>query len=265
MLVKFNMEVTNLWEYAFLDNYDHWVNELAENLSRKERWNYINDYSRHSHPVLRNYINHTFRRAQELSDNVPNGGYLFVSENSTCFDTGLFTEKYEPIYALFNKKSATAKLDWKFRGFYKESSREMQHITKLPDRVRYFSDINELYYDTKYDLRIDMDHILSDQENFERIPEMHRSLPNLAMVFRGMALQYAIVRIKENYKSAVPQYFKGKVQFLIPISLGEPSIVDLALAVSRNGDIYTGKTCLTLDMAYNNARLIARPETDWLS
>lgn len=28
---------------------------------------------------------------------------------------------------------------------------------------------------------------------------------------------------------------------------------------------YQGHTCLTLDMAYNNARLIARPNSDWLN
>ena len=27
---------------------------------------------------------------------------------------------------------------------------------------------------------------------------------------------------------------------------------------------YAARTCLTLDMAYNNARLICRPETSWI-
>lgn len=84
------------------------------------------------------------------------------------------------------------------------------------------------------------------------------------MLLSGAALEYARIRIKENYKAAVPQYFRGAIQFLIPISLGDPAIVDLSLAVGREGDIYTGHTCLTLDMAYNNARLIAKPESDWL-
>ncbi len=84
------------------------------------------------------------------------------------------------------------------------------------------------------------------------------------MLFKGGALEYAKIRIKENYKAAVPQYFNKKIQFLIPISLGDPSIVDLSLAVGKEGGVYTGHTCLTLDMAYNNARLIAKPESDWL-
>ena len=39
----------------------------------------------------------------------------------------------------------------------------------------------------------------------------------------------------------------------------------LALTVTKIGNFYQGHTCLTLDMAYNNARLIAKPESNWLS
>ncbi|MCL2036084.1 MAG: DUF3825 domain-containing protein [Oscillospiraceae bacterium] len=105
---------------------------------------------------------------------------------------------------------------------------------------------------------------MDDQRNRERIPEVYRDSPILPMLFQGAALEYAKVRIMENYKAAVPQLFNGKIQFLIPISLGDPKKVDLSLAVSKVEGVYTGKTCLTLDMAYNNARLIAKPESDWL-
>ena len=43
-----------------------------------------------------------------------------------------------------------------------------------------------------------------------------------------------------------------------------PAVADLALAVSREGNVYMASTCLTLDMAYNNARLLARPDSEWL-
>ncbi|MDY2966747.1 MAG: DUF3825 domain-containing protein [Vescimonas coprocola] len=53
---------------------------------------------------------------------------------------------------------------------------------------------------------------------------------------------------------------------MIPICLVSESVLDLALVVSKNaaGNQYLGHTCLTLDMAYNNARLIARPDSAWL-
>ncbi|HII1671176.1 TPA: DUF3825 domain-containing protein [Salmonella enterica] len=32
----------------------------------------------------------------------------------------------------------------------------------------------------------------------------------------------------------------------------------------QGNDFYRASTCLTLDMSYNNARLLARPDRDWL-
>ena len=40
---------------------------------------------------------------------------------------------------------------------------------------------------------------------------------------------------------------------------------DVAIAVTKKNGCYQGHTCLTLDMAYNNVRLIAKPESNWLS
>lgn len=71
-------------------------------------------------------------------------------------------------------------------------------------------------------------------------------------------------RVSENYKLAIPQYFDGKIQLLLPLCLQSDSKPDLALVVTKVGNYYQGHTCLTLDMAYNNARLIAKPESNWL-
>ena len=38
----------------------------------------------------------------------------------------------------------------------------------------------------------------------------------------------------------------------------------LARPTQREDCFYAARTCLTLDMAYNNARLICRPETSWI-
>lgn len=52
----------------------------------------------------------------------------------------------------------------------------------------------------------------------------------------------------------------------MPLCLQTPGIPDLALTCSKTEDKskYMGHTCLTLEMAYNNARLIAKPDTNWL-
>ena len=45
----------------------------------------------------------------------------------------------------------------------------------------------------------------------------------------------------------------------------DPTRADLALVVERFADFYRAATCLALDMAYNNARQLARPDRDWLA
>ncbi len=146
------------------------------------------------------------------------------------FNTGLYTNFYQEIFAYFTKNQNADKQKWFLDGFY----------TSYP-------------------------HIFNDPDNFLRIPESIRESSNKIMLFDG-AIKRAKQMINANYKTAVPQYYKGKIQLLIPICLINDNVPDLALVVSKNemGNQYLGHTCLTLDMAYNNARLIARPDSNWL-
>lgn len=251
------------YRFAFLADYENQIEALMK-LARSERWDYLHDTQAFPHQILRNYINHTFMRLMELHSEDPSINYIYEDSQWLCFDTGLFTNNFESIYALLSPNDPGYSSRWKLKGFYKKSAYELRKIPKLPIRASYFDNFEDLIYDTRLDLRVNIDHILDDEENKKRIPMQYRESANLPMMFMGLALEYAKIRIKENYKAAVPQYFNGKVQFLIPISLGDPSVVDLSLAVGKEGGIYTGHTCLTLDMAYNNARLIAKPESDWL-
>lgn len=80
------------------------------------------------------------------------------------------------------------------------------------------------------------------------------------------AIDEAKKMVKTNYKIAVPQYYDNKIQLLLPLCLtpGSPN-PDLALVTHKlNGNTYTARTCLTLKMAYNNARLIVKPQSSWL-
>lgn len=248
---------------CYTPDYPAQIESLLQ-LARPERWDYLHDPQDIDHKILVNYIDHTYLRLKHLHKSFPDKNYMFFDEKNFCFNTGLFTPNFEPIFALLGKNDPKYHAKWKLIGFYKESDRKLRGISPLPERAHYFDSVEDLIYDTKYELRVNIDHILEDERNKQRIPEIYRNLPNLAMLFKGAALTYAKIRIMENYKAAVPQYFKGKIQFLIPISLGDPSVVDLSLAVGLEDGVYTGHTCLTLDMAYNNARLIAKPESDWL-
>jgi hypothetical protein len=85
----------------------------------------------------------------------------------------------------------------------------------------------------------------------------------LQTVLNG-AMNNAKERMKRSYKTAIPQYYRGQVQLLLPLCLSNAQRADLALVVERHSTFYRAATCLTLDMAYNNARQIARPDRDWL-
>jgi hypothetical protein len=85
----------------------------------------------------------------------------------------------------------------------------------------------------------------------------------LQTVLKG-AIDNAKERVRRSYKAAIPQYYKSQVQLLLPLCLSNAQVADLALVVERHSTFYRASTCLSLDMAYNNARQIARPDRDWL-
>lgn len=232
------MQRVSFFSFAYRPNFEDQINNLVK-LAREERWDFLKDEQRVPHQILVNYINHTFMRLMELNEANKDSNYICQTAEYLCFDTGLFTRNFEPIYALLYPNEPGRQAKWKLIGFYKKSAYELRQVAELPKRASYFDNFEDLIYDTRIDLRVNIDHILEDEENKKRIPEQYRDSSNLPMMFMGLALEYAKIRIKENYKAAVPQYFNGKIQFLIPISLGNPSVVDLSLAVGKEGGIYT--------------------------
>lgn len=220
--------------------------------------------------ILANYLKHLYGRIASLHGKFERVGepnpYLRISQDAACFDTGLYTDRYESIYALFvpNTREDAAQA-WFLKGFFKTSDPALRDIDELPQRVRFSDDPSELVYDYRYKIRVNIDHILGDENNLARVPEVLRGPENsmlLHRVFEGAVIE-AGRRAAANYMLAVPQYFNGRIQLLLPLCLtgNEP---ELALAIQREDGYYSARTCLTIEMAYNNARLIARPEVAWI-
>lgn len=255
-----------LFEFAYCPKFNEKLEYLSK-LAMPEAWNFKNSPSDPERPlpILYNYIHHTFIRLEEEEKIAINGDYA-------CFNTSLVTPNQEEIYALFTKnKFPHLGPIWYFLSFYKESQTDMLRFKSLPCAANYFTDPAELIYDARIPLRRDLDHIIDD--NAERFPAPYSNIHDpsikhqLQNLFNG-AIDNAIKRVRRNYKTAIPQYYRKEIQLLFPICLLSPNKPDLALAVHReeqNGLIYVARTCLTLDMAYNNARLIARPDNEWLS
>lgn len=87
------------------------------------------------------------------------------------------------------------------------------------------------------------------------------------------ALQLAIKRTQWNYKTAIPMYYpnphnpqEDKTCLLLPLCLTSENHVDAAMVVTKaTSGRYQGETIYPLTWAYRCARLICRPDSDWLS
>lgn len=137
-------------------------------------------------------------------------------------------------------------------------------ITKRAERANYFEQPELLLFDWHYPIDVYYKHILEDERNKSRLPKEFLSSNNKINIING-ALDTMKKKISANYKLAIPQYYEGKIQLLLPLCLMSDDKPDVAIAVTKKDNCYQGHTCLTLDMAYNNARLIAKPEINWLS
>lgn len=81
------------------------------------------------------------------------------------------------------------------------------------------------------------------------------------------ALDRSLDRLHMDYKIAVPAWHARDkcVALMLPLQVRQRDTnVALAVAWDEDQGCYVGLNLLTMEMAYNNARLIARPEATWL-
>ena len=157
----------------------------------------------------------------------------------------------------------------------------------LPTLASYFDNVEDMIFDSSLQINLNDSHIFIDGLERGRIPkyreqyehckydeEKKRILVNNVIKDFTAAISHVQRMAKRNYKLAVPQYWceTGEIQFLLPIYLSNSLSEDtkpqcaIALKCDNSGRIinYRGATVLTMDMAYQNARLIAKPDTYWL-
>ena len=182
-----------------------------------------------------------------------------------CFHTGLVTPLQEPIFMLFSRNDHTGAdaQPWRFRAFRRAGEADLTCFPTLPERASYFESPSEAVFDADRDVRVNIAHMV--QEHRERLPECVRDMNDYqVMAFLQGVVGQARERVRQNHRTSVPQYFNGRLQFLLPLSFERPDRVDLVLAAEAHDDFYRATTCLTLAMAYSNARLLGRPDQAWL-
>lgn len=263
-----------LKEWAYLGNYEFFTGKLkllAANELPAEKWSYS---GKDDFGILKSYLNFTFEKLcqeRESADDDAKQQLVYMDEEVACFNTGLYDKTWQPIYFYCVKNPREGFQQWVFKSFYNSYTIRYTNIAPMAianlRRANYFVEPSALIFDINLDIVPQWDHILYDEENFMRIPEQLRANGRefCQNVIAG-AISSVKKRIEANYKTIVPQMYKGKIQLLAPLYLTNPEKPDMALVLSKSEDktVYYGHTCLTIEMAYNNARLIARPDSYWL-
>lgn len=267
---------TALEKFAHFTDWAVAISDLAKNHAQFEdgNWDYIKNKTGR-YPVLESYITYTFLRLHKedkikYATRIDGGKELKFA----CFNTGLATVKQEEIFAYFehkdnspSKKNAEGYLKhpvWIFKAFDRESNRLMNNFAVKPELANYFQNAAELIYDSGKRLIPDYEHILDDRE--KRFPPEFRTLSKAQQVERvKSAMESALTRIRRNYKTAIPQYYSDSIQLLLPLCITTAEVTDVALVVANEGEVYRANTVLPLDWAYNNARLLAKPDREWLN
>jgi hypothetical protein len=110
------------------------------------------------------------------------------------------------------------------------------------------------------------DYFASLSEAIKEYPPAHTYIK----VMLESSLKLALKRVEWNFRTAIPMYFPTRniISLLLPLSLALDGTakVDMALVVEKTPkNNYIGHTILPLEWAYSNARLITKPDSDWLN
>lgn len=240
--------------------------EKLANMAKPEEWNFQRPEFRKRRqlfPILVNYLNYTFVRCQELDL------IRYSGDSRACFNTGLQTPNEKDIFATFYRNKGAKEHDapdWTFYAFFDRFSWQLSEYHPLPDIASYIESASDLVFDTSYSFDVDYDHLFRD--NRDRLPEKLRDDLKLARASIEGNLPLLTERVRRNYKIAIPHWYRGRIQLLLPLDVTDDTEgADLALVAEKDESAkrYRIKTVLTMDMAYKNARLITRPDREWLN
>ena len=263
--------LTDLFEFAYVPDWRWHLDELKQ-MAMPEAWQFRKpsfEVKNQDTPILERYINTIFRKQaieyNTAEDEETAMKRFHVENERACFHTGLYTPHYKAIYAYFDRnKRRDSLLDWYFRGFCDELSPKLKYIEPLPERPIFQMTQQGLNFNPEWSIRVNVDHILGDAENLERIPSKIRKAKNLPLLLET-AVELARRKAIIEPGIIAAQGYMGKVQYLLPICMTKMDKPDLAMTLTVMDGYYLGNTCLTLEMAYMNARAIAKPIAPWLT
>lgn len=255
-----NIDLTYLHHYAFCGTpvgFENMISYLSE-IAEPEIWTFDNTKP---NSILNKYILNTFSQCKKQEKVIESD-----DGNYSCFNTGLLTPNGNDILALFEKNPKENSQPWILKGFRDKCSRDILDIfPTTPDLALYTNKYEELFFNPDVNIVINADHILDD--NWERIKDVvPLSKPIVKTLLIGV-IEEAKIRIKRNLRLVVPQYYNNEIMYLVPIRIpiGDDKYVTMALAVEKTEmGLYRANTIFTKEMAYEKARLLMKPESNWL-
>jgi hypothetical protein len=281
-----------IFDFALVTEWEARLHDLSV-LAEPERWTYVRVPAPVQLPILDSYIRHTFARLSEQDR-------IQTTSTAACFNTGLLTPSQEQIYGVFNVAQrfdhrqlvGPGNKKWFLKGWARAGDRLLTGFPQLPALPTYWDDPGDLIFNPALQVELNLDHIIRD--NLNRFPEelggklgrdgvpteedltsededreQQSSIEEVRvpLALRNAlegAMKHSIRLAQRSYRVAVPQFHRGHVQLLLPLYMRDADTVDLALTMEKHGDWYRGATVLYPDWAYRHARLLARPNSEWL-
>jgi len=263
-------------------DYDYAFKAIAaKTLEGSAAWEFTQQKFRDAHraqpPKLRNYLGYTFIRLRDLEIQEPEQYFLMSEDgNWACFNTGLQDKHAADLYAVFNRYEPHAaefqnrpSPDWVYRGTL--TSREHDYRShfglRTPKLAWYSTDSRDYIFNTEYQIDTDIfEHMFDRAKERSGFAEdaTNESVQNY---LRG-SIENLIPKIRRNYKTAIPMYYvqERRMQMLLPFHSSNGK--DISCFLVERDDVnrcYKIKTILDMDQAYFAARLLTRPDKEWLN
>ena len=247
----------NLYSFAYCPSFDGMIKYLAS-VAEPETWTLDEN---HPYQILRKYIFTTFRQCY-----IQNKILYSADQRFCCINTGLLTKNGKDILMLFDCNQQDKKEKWHLLSFRNKSERQfMDHFTDIPPIASYTDNYADFYFNPDYSLELNIDHILDD--NWERIAtQLPQFGKDTTLALINSAVEDTKLRIRRNLRLVVPQFYKDQIMYLVPIRIPvNGNIVTFALAVEKTPmNQYRANTIFTKEDAYAKARILMKPESNWL-
>ena len=291
-----------IMNWAWMQDLPSTLTALAA-LALDERWWFGDDIDL-SFPILWNYFRFTFVRLKYENKlcEITDPGAQVAAFNTGLVDKR-YEPIYALFRANVNQSRQRWRFSsFCIAGEGRDGKDLVRNFNPLPRPPHYFSRIQDMIYDVNAGKpEVDWEHVII--ENVQRLPvdfikdhvpsgfafsepgsmsvderaaffeRLSNAVRSDSRTYRAIknrladALELAVKRTRWNFKTAIPHYYprEHRVNLLLPLAVVSDDQVDLALVVEKTkAGNYLGHTILPLNWAYMHARLVCRPDSDWL-